>query len=238
MGRIIPNERVERAVRWQFGAMDAFGRIAAGSDHPLRAAQAAQQHHEEQALLRETAFQQGFEAGRAQAAQMATELAEQFVRDSAEAGLRNLQRACETLAAELQALRGDLSQQVLELSTAIAQQVVRQAVREPDALRPVIAEALAMLLDDTAPRVVYLHPDDLALLPAWPAAPDDAQPPVLLRADAALARGDCRVVCNGRVIDATLARRWQRAVARLGLHAPWPANASDGSAGPRSDDDD
>ena len=25
MGRIIPHERVERAVRWQFGAMDALG---------------------------------------------------------------------------------------------------------------------------------------------------------------------------------------------------------------------
>lgn len=237
MGRIIPNERVQRAVRWQFGAMDAPGRISAGSDHPLRAAQAAQQQHEEQALLRESAFQQGLAAGREQAAQMATELAEQFVRDSAEAGLRSLQRACETLAAELQTLRGDLAQQVLALSTAIAQQVVRSAVREPDALRPVIAEALAMLLDDAAPRLVYLHPDDLALLPSWPDAADGAQPPVLLRADAALARGDCRVVCNGRVIDATLERRWQRAVARLGLHAPWRAAGDAASAGAGSDDD-
>ena len=230
MGRIIPNHRVERAVRWEFGAMDAPGRIGAAGQRPLHAAQAAEQQHEAAALLRETAFRQGLEAGRAEAAQMATALAEQFVRESAEAGLRSLQAACGALQAELQAVRSDLAQQVLELSTAIAQQVVRSAVREPDALRPVIAEALALLLDDGAPRVVHLHPDDLALLPAWPGAADGLQPPVLLRADASLARGDCRVHCNGRVIDATLERRWQRAVARLGLQAPGPA-ASDPSAG-------
>jgi flagellar assembly protein FliH len=40
-------------------------------------------------------------------------------------------------------------------------------------------------------------------------------------ADASVSAGDCFVESGGTVVDGSVAKRWERAVATLGLQSPW-----------------
>ena len=113
------------------------------------------------------------------------------------------------------------SQQLLELACDIARQVVRQELRtNPQALMPVLREALDMLGAETKPATVRIHPDDWQQLePHVRAALPN--PRVQWLADASVQPGDCMVESQGAQVDGSLEKRWQRAVAALGLVSTW-----------------
>jgi flagellar assembly protein FliH len=114
-----------------------------------------------------------------------------------------------------------LADDLLRLSSDIARQVVRQELRcNPQALMPVVREALDMLGAELKPALVRLNPDDWAQLEdALKAA--NPQPKIEWLADASVKPGDCLVESAGAQVDASLERRWQRAVAALGLVSTW-----------------
>ena len=93
------------------------------------------------------------------------------------------------------------------------------AVRR-DHLVPVVQEALAALVDETARPVVSLHPDDVAPVAERLDALLQRRGGALV-ADPALSPGDCRVQTSATRVDATLARRWQRALGTIGRHEDW-----------------
>jgi flagellar assembly protein FliH len=118
----------------------------------------------------------------------------------------------------------DIAQQVLALACELARQVVRRELAaDPQALLPVVREALGMLVMDGKPGVVKLHAADLDLLQA-PLRAESIAPNIHFVADAAVARGDCLVESGGTVIDGSVSRRWERAVANLGLASAWQAD--------------
>jgi len=148
--------------------------------------------------------------------------------------LQTAQALLRRLEQSVQHLQQDTACEVLHLACDVARQIVRQELRsQPQALLPVVREALDMLAQDQRPARVRLHPDDLAALQAvWPAAQDDAaaaqppQRPIHWQADPSLARGDACVECAGTHIDARVEKRWQRATAALGLVSAWHDTAS------------
>jgi len=147
--------------------------------------------------------------------------------------LQTAQALLRRVEESMQQLQQDAAREVLHLACDVARQVVRQELRsQPQALLPVVREALDMLAQDQRPARVRLHPDDLAALQAvWPAAQDDAgaaqpQRPIHWQADARLARGDVCVECAGTHIDARVEKRWQRATAALGLVSAWHDGAA------------
>jgi flagellar assembly protein FliH len=82
-----------------------------------------------------------------------------------------------------------------------------------------VAEATTLLVSDARTQRVRLNPADLdALREPLSAAFGER---VQWLPDASIEPGGCVVESAGSVVDATLAQRWQRAVARLGLDAPW-----------------
>jgi flagellar assembly protein FliH len=106
---------------------------------------------------------------------------------------------------------------LLDLSCAIARQVVRNELSiNPNAIQPVIREALGTLLADAKVALVRLNPRDLDLIKEA-IAQEFPNLTLTLVPDSALSRGGCLVESAGSVIDGTLERRWQRAVASLGL---------------------
>lgn len=179
-----------------------------------RVQQAAQQ-------AREQGYQQGMEQGLQQAAQEWQARMSDYQNNL---GRETAQRLNEVLHAAHSAVQG-LSQQVapdlLQLAVDIARQVVRQELRcNPQALQPVVAEALDMLGAETKPALVRLNPEDFQHLETHlrAALPN---PKVEWLADPSVAPGGCLVESQGAQVDGGLERRWQRAVAALGLVSTW-----------------
>jgi flagellar assembly protein FliH len=114
-----------------------------------------------------------------------------------------------------------MAQQLLELACDIARQVVRQELSvNPNALQPVVREAVGMLVTEGRPAVVRLNPADMEAM-AQPLREEIDAPGVQWMADAAVPPGGCLVESAGTAVDGSLDKRWQRAIAALGLQSPW-----------------
>jgi flagellar assembly protein FliH len=126
----------------------------------------------------------------------------------------------------LQRSEEQISRHILELACDLARQVVRQELRSnTQHLRPVIAEALSQLVDDGLPATVRMHPGDLALMKG--ALQETlASPTPEFVADTSISAGGCLIESASMAVDATIEKRWQRAVGNLGLQSDWnPENA-------------
>jgi len=216
--RFIPSEEVQQVAAVQFGPIDGSASHAttpeAQAQDDLHQAQQAQ-------ALRQQAWDAGFEAGQLKgAAQTRLELQQQTLqaqREQAERVAAWLQQA----QAGFDLLEQALAEQVLQLACALARQVVRRELSTPlPPLRSVAQEALALLIDDGRPATLRLHPLDAALL-AEQAALETHGRPVQVQPDPTLSPGDCVVESAHGGVDARLEPRWLRAVANLGLEAPW-----------------
>lgn len=211
-GRFIPAERVDAFVNWDFGDVDPA--VQAVAQWEL----AAEENLEAQ---RQQAFDDGFAAGLRQA----QEEAAQALHETADAAAARLAGLAGRFADQLQASREQVADTLLDLACEIARQVVRSELQaRPDALRAVAQEALSLIAEDAATRTVRLHPQDLALMEAS-LSTEPATATVHWRADPQLAPGDCVVEGGGAIVDATVGKRWARAVAKLGINTAWQEQA-------------
>ena len=111
-------------------------------------------------------------------------------------------------------MEGEVAEELLALGLEVARQVVRETVRlQPEAILAVVKEALLQLPHQHA--MVYLHPDDAALVRIH-LGEQLAHAGHRIQDDPALERGDCRIEAGNTRADATLEGRWQRVVAGLG----------------------
>lgn len=177
---------------------------------------------------KQDAYQQGLAQGQQQAAQ---EWQARMADYQNNLGREIAQRLNEVLHAAqtgVQGLQQQMAPDLLQLATDIARQVVRQELRcNPQALQPVVAEALDMLGAETKPALVRLNPEDFKHLEAHlrTALPN---PKVEWLSDPSVPEGGCMVESQGAQIDGSLERRWQRAVAALGLVSTWYEGAPNG----------
>jgi flagellar assembly protein FliH len=84
----------------------------------------------------------------------------------------------------------------------------------------VIGEALELLVEDGLPAAVRMHPDDLAAMKGSLLETLGDNAPELV-ADPAITPGGCVVQSPSATVDATLEKRWARAVGNLGLNLAW-----------------
>lgn len=197
-----------------------------------------QARHEAYALGSEHGLAEGLEKGQeqgqTQAAQEWQQRMDDYVQGQAKEAATRLDAVVRELGADLQAMQAYLAQQVLELACDIARQVVRQELHvNTKALEPVVREALNMLVTDGRPATVRLNPEDHAVV-AEALRTEFADGTVQWASDAAVAPGGCMVELAGTVIDGHLEKRWQRAIAPLGLELPWKVEGPAPAAAPAS----
>lgn len=203
---------------------EAAGHAAARAEEEVQALleQARQQAHD-------AAYQQGTEEGHAQGwqegqQQTALEWQQKLDDYQAQQGQQVAQQLQSVLAAaqrDVQGIQQRLAPDVLQLACDIARQVVRQELRcNPQALLPVVREALDMLSAESKPVTVRLNPQDWERLKDTLKA-EFPQPKIEWLADASVQAGDCKIESAGAQVDGSLERRWQRAVAALGLVSTW-----------------
>lgn len=237
--RFIPSEEIvaESVTQWRFSAVDGSelppllepgvapgllpevepepqGPVVAEADHQALLLQA-----QEQALAQGQA--EGVEHGRNEAEREWQQRMDDYVSGEGRNVAQRMDALLGALDASLGELQQKMAQELLQLACDIARQVVRQELASnPQALLPVVREALDMLVAEGRPSVVRLNPRDLEVLDA-PLREAYGQGKVQWQADAAIAAGDCVVESGGTVIDGGLDKRWRRAVAALGLVSAW-----------------
>jgi flagellar assembly protein FliH len=114
-----------------------------------------------------------------------------------------------------------MAQGVLALSCELARQVLRRELTvDTAAVMPALTEAIGLLGAEYKAAVVKLNPKDLESLGEQIHA-DFTGMKLTLRADPEVLQGSCLVEAAGTVVDASLPKRWQRAVATLGLASTW-----------------
>jgi flagellar assembly protein FliH len=219
--RFISDEDVATVTEWDFGAVDHSAvRFAA----KLRAQEEAEEAAKESSA-RQAGYAEGYAAGFAQGhAQATLEGQRQITEYIATQGQEN----ATTFASLFDNVRQQLSQAeqvmaqgVLELACELARQVLRHEMStNPNALQPVVREALGMLAVDNKAAVVRMNPLDIEVL-AEVVRQEFSSLALTLLPDPNLARGGCLVEAAGTVVDATVEKRWLRAVSSLGLDAPW-----------------
>jgi flagellar assembly protein FliH len=127
----------------------------------------------------------------------------------------------ESAQRELQASEQAMAQGVLALSCELARQMLRHELTVNTAVvMPVLTEAIGLLGTEFKTAVVKMNPLDIAALGEQIQA-DFAGLNVSLRADPDVLQGGCLLESAGTVVDGTVQKRWQRAVATLGLSSNW-----------------
>lgn len=229
--RFIPREEVQAVSAWEFQSMDGkptkseAAAAAAAAEAPAPAPELPAPDME---LLKQQAFEAGFEQGRQAGEQATREALDAPLRRTAEDAARRLTLLLQNAEAELQHADEHLAEQLLQLACDLARQVVRRELEQPqDVLKAVIAEALSQTVDDHLQRTVKLNPMDLALMQNH-LGDLVASGKVQLLAQDGLSAGGCVVETPACTVDASIEKRWARAVANLGQKALWnPAEQGD-----------
>lgn len=215
--RFIPGEEIGAVEEWSFGAVDTAAlALAARAKAQLEA-----QDHARSEIARREGYAEGLVQGRAQALQEAQYQIETFKGTQGQEAARQFAALFDQAQTQLAEVEQSIAQGVLELACDIARQILRQELTvKSDVLAPVVREALGLLLADSKSALIRLHPDDHALIQQVV----DAEFPgmaLVLRADPKISRGGCLLESAGTVVDASLEKRWARAVGRLGLALKW-----------------
>lgn len=222
--RFIPSEEVGAVTQWKFGAVDGSDLIEPEPEpealpEPPVIDEAAQLALVQQAC--DDAYARGFSQAQAETALEWQRRMDDYVAQQGHEMAQSLNAVMQSLEASLAGVQQKIAQDLLALACDIAREVVRQELScNPQALLPVVQEAVGMLLSEGRPAVVRMNPADMAAVQA-PLASLAGGSGVQWLPDAAIAAGDCLVESGGTVVDATLAKRWERAVAALGLQSPW-----------------
>ena len=215
--RFIPGEEMRTFDPWRFGSVDTAAVLLAAQ---VKAREEASDQARNDAL-RQQGYAEGFAQGQAQATLEAQRQMADFVAKQGQEAALNFAQIFASVQAQLVESEQVIARGVLELACEIARQVVRRELSlDPEALKPVIREALGLLMAETKTALVRLNRVDLAALEAATRA-EFAGMSLTFLADATLTRGSCLIESAGTVLDGTLEKRWMRAVASLGLSSSW-----------------
>lgn len=222
--KFIPSEEIAAFAAWNFGSLGAP--LLALPDETVVPEEEVEVVPEEPVQVQlERAWDEGYAAGLAHGREEATNEGnhklDEYVQGQGAQAAQSVASLMAGLAERLEQVEQGLARQVLDLAVSLARQVVRQELNaDPNALLPVVREALGMLMADGKVKVVKLNPQDLDLF-RGPLQEEFDDTSIKWLADGTVAPGDCLVESAGMVIDGGLAKRWERAVASLGVMAPW-----------------
>jgi len=221
--RFIPGEELGTVAGWEFGAVDqASVRFAA----KVRAQELAEEQARE-ALARQAGYAEGFTQGHAQGALEGQQHPDEYIATQAREAAREVGQLFEAANAGIAESQQVMAKGVLELACELARQVLRHELsNNPNALQPVIREALSVLSTDSKAALVRLHPLDLDVLEDV-LHQEFSNLSLTLLADSSVTRGGCLVEAAGTVVDGTMEKRWSRAVAKLGLESSWEVSNDD-----------
>jgi flagellar assembly protein FliH len=208
----IPREEMTGYASWSPG--DLGGSVRAPQRRPVSTHEVASQAANDLQQARQHGYQDGYRDGL-----VALESFKQSFAAQTTAQVGMLVASLET---QIDALHQSLADAVVETAVKLARQIVRSEIAtRPELVAEVAREAVEGLVRSSKHVTLALHPDDEALVAGSGAAEALAARGGRLVADPGIARGGCVVASELGAVDATVATRWQRAVAAVGHRAAW-----------------
>lgn len=215
--KFIPGEEISAFEQWDFGAVDTAALLLAAQ---LKAREDASVEVKNDAI-RQEGYAEGFAQGHAQATLEGQRQISEFIGTQGREAAQQFAAIFESVQKQLTDSEQVMAQGVLELACEVARQVLRQELTvNQNVLKPVISEALGVLVADSKAALVRLNPQDLKALQGN-LADDQFNLSLTLRGDESITRGGCLIESAGAVVDGTLEKRWARAIATLGLSSAW-----------------
>jgi flagellar assembly protein FliH len=157
--------------------------------------------------IRQKAWQEGFEQGRAAGLEAA--------RQDATSRARALEQALDALSRPFEALDQQFHAEVLELVKAVTRQVLRREIRiDPTHVIGVVRDGLAALPMSASQVAVRMHPDDAAVVREV-LAPDTTGRSWRIETDPLMDRGSCVIVTAQSQVDGRLETRLARTIATM-----------------------
>ena len=223
--RFIPGEEIGSVTDWDFGDVDkSSSRFAA-----KLAAQALAEDQAKEALVRQSSFSEGhaqgyaegYAQGHAQATLEGQRQLNDYIANEGKVAADAMAGLFANAQAQLAESEQAMAQGVLQLACEIARQVLRHEMSSnPNALQPVIREALSVLAIDSKAALVRMNPLDMEVL-SEVLRQEFSNLSLTLLPDTTISRGGCLVEAAGTVVDGTVEQRWRKTVATLGLEARW-----------------
>ena len=218
--RFIPSEEINAVSEWRFANVDGTPNIEE-IEPQLPNGPSPEEIAAQVEAARQQAFDEGYALGHAEGCQTTRDALAEPTRVANEQARQQFENIQANMHAQLAQVHDQMAQAVLQMACDLARQVLRRELTiDPQALQPVLTEALALLHADTVPVTVRLNPEDFAAIEtASTAAPIPGSPRFV--PDAAITPGGCVLEAPGAGVDATVETRWSRAIANLGLNAAW-----------------
>lgn len=215
--RFIPGEEIDAVQQWRFGAVDSASVLLAAQ---VKAREDASDQVKNNAL-RQQGYAEGFAQGHAQATLETQRKVGDMIASQGRQAAQNFAKLFTSAQTQLADAEQVMAAGVLELACELARQVLRHELSaNPNALQPVIREALGLLVAQSKSAMVRLNPLDFEVLEEAMRAEFPSLSLTFL-ADATVTRGGCLVESAGTVVDGSVEKRWLRAIATLGLNSPW-----------------
>ena len=118
---------------------------------------------------------------------------------------------------QLEGAEGRVARQIVDLAVRLAEATLRNHIaHDPEAVVPVLREALAQILPGTRPLSIRVHPDDEAVVRRALAGQGDENT-VSVTTDPRMARSGCLIDSPHTEVDQTLETRWIQALMQSGL---------------------
>jgi flagellar assembly protein FliH len=215
--RFIANDDIGAVIGFSFDAVDqASVRFAA----KVKAREEAEEQVRDD-RARQIGFADGYAQGHAQATLEGQRQISEYIETQGQDASRHYLQLFESSHAQIDESQQVMAKGVLELACELARQVLRHELSSnPNALQPVIRDALGVLATDCKAALVRLNPLDLDVLEDV-LRQEFSGLSLTLLGDANITRGGCLVEAAGTVVDGTIEKRWGRTVAKLGLESAW-----------------
>jgi flagellar assembly protein FliH len=199
--RVIDKSAAPKAGRWTVPpvdstAADALRGAARTGAHMLTAAQLDALEREVKDEAKQRGYEEGLAAGKA-------ELASRVAR---------LDALAAAFTHPFQGLEQSVEDEIVGLAVSLARHLVRREVEhDPAVLHTAVADCLAVLATSVRDVTLYFHPDDAALVRNERKGGSEQR--FKIATDAALGRGDLRLVSESSLVDGTIAARCAEIVA-------------------------
>ncbi|OOG82974.1 hypothetical protein B0E41_13615 [Hydrogenophaga sp. A37] len=176
---------------------------------------------------RQQAYAEGFNHGHDAGSQEVRDALEATIRRTVEETAVRMGQLLHGMTDQVIASEQKIARQVLDLACDIARQVIRQELQvNTKHLRAVIGESLELIVEDGLPSTVRMHPDDLSLMKgALLETLGDNAPDFV--ADPSITPGGCMILSPSATVDATIEKRWSRAIGNLGMNVAWQPGDTD-----------
>jgi len=222
---IIPKELMTPYQRWELASFDEPEPTVAEeellAEEPLPPALTA----EELEAIREQAHQEGLEDGYQEGLQSGhnegymagLQQGQQEINDI----IAHLRQVALTFGTEVAQCSENIAPELLTLGLDISKAMLKTALHvKPELLLPTISTAIHSLPCVQLPALLFLHPDDAALVQEH-LGEELSKNGWRMVEDSDMDRGGCRIETGTNQIDATTQTRWRRIAESLGKQLDW-----------------